>query len=71
MGGVSDGGSHCLESVALRCDVGEIDELKNELKRFWELENITYRDSDVVCSFQRNISFNGDRYVVKLPFKPD
>jgi len=36
-----------------------------------ELENIIYGDSDVVSSFQRDISFNGDRYVVKLPFKPD
>jgi len=69
--GVSNGGSHCLESVALRCDVSEIDDLKDELRRFWELENINESESDVVNSFQRDISFNGDRYVVKLPFKPD
>ena len=66
-----NGGSHCMESHVLRCETHENDVLKQELSKFWEIENIGDGDSDVVHSFQRDIAFNGSRYVVKLPFKPD
>ena len=61
-----NGGSHCMESHVLRCETHENDALKQELNKFWEIENI-----DVVHSFQRDNVFNESRYVVKLPFKPD
>ena len=60
-----------MESHVLRCETFECDPLKQELHRFWEIENIGDGDSDVVHSFQRDITFNSCRYVVKLPFKPD
>ena len=60
-----------MESHVLRCETHENDALKQELNKFWEIENIGDGDSDVVHSFQRDFAFNGSRYVVKLPFKPD
>ena len=66
---VVGGESFCFH--AMRCVVeDEADDLKESLERFWEVENIGGRDC-VVHQFESDISHNGKRYEVKLPFKPD
>jgi len=47
------------------------DPLRNDLKRFWEVESMTSSQDCVVHQFEKDISFNGERYVTKLPFRPD
>ena len=50
--------------------LGEPDRLENELKKLWDLETLGIRETQGVQEeFLDNISFNGDRYSVKLPWK--
>ena len=55
-----------------RCSVeSESDrELRESLNRFWEDEEIDRKDC-VVHQFEQDIVHTGERYQVKLPFKPD
>ena len=55
-----------LSTHFMKCTVEE-DNLRQELKKFWSIEQIN--DDCVVDQFKANISFNGDRYVAKLPFR--
>ena len=67
----------CATSHVMRCafepaDSSIEDPLRNELKRFWEIENVnSYSSQDcVVHQFEKDIRYNGERYVTKLPFRP-
>lgn len=53
----------------LRCSVEEVDDLRVELSKFWNVENVN--DGCVVTNFTNDIFHDGLRYVTKLPFKPD
>ena len=57
----------------LRCSTGPSkNELKEDLSKFWSVEDLT--NSEKTCAtreFEQDITFNGERYVTKLPFKPD
>ena len=58
---------------SLSCNVKNIGKeaknLENILNQFWSLENIETKDNCVVQNFERDIFYNGQRYVTKLPFK--
>ena len=65
----------CFETHSMRSDLRgfgeEVDELRNDLTRFWTAETIGDGDECVVHQFEKDIVHNGDRYVTKLPFKQD
>ena len=51
---------------------------ESELERFWSLESVGIGSSEAVKAkspvleeFEESLQFNGDRYVVKLPWKAD
>ena len=61
-------------SHALRCSVEpveRVDSLRKDLERFWKVESLEGTDKCVIHQFEKDISFNGERYVTKLPFRPD
>ena len=61
-------------SHALRCSVEpveRVDPLRKDLERFWKVESLEGTDKCVIHQFEKDISFNGERYVTKLPFRPD
>ena len=65
---------HCLETYLLRTTVEHVDEgndLRQELQKFWDVENVGSSMDCVTRKFEENIMHNGTRYIVKLPFKPD
>jgi hypothetical protein len=65
---------HCLETYLLRTTVEHVDEgndLRQELQKFWDVENVGPSTDCVTSKFEENIMHNGTRYIVKLPFKPD
>ena len=65
---------HCFETYLLRTAVEEVDLtdiLRNDLDKFWAVENIGSDSDQVVSDFRNNIIHDGTRYVTKLPFKPD
>ena len=65
---------HCLETYLLRTTVEHVDEcndLRQELQKFWDVENVGPSTDCVTSKFEENIMHNGIRYIVKLPFKPD
>ena len=57
----------------LRCSTGPSkNELKEDLSRFWSVEDLTNSEKTCVTrEFEQDITFNNERYVTKLPFKPD
>ena len=60
-------------SHALRCSVEpveRVDPLRKDLERFWKVESLEGTDKCVIHQFEKDISFNGERYVTK-PFRPD
>ena len=61
-----------LETHLLRTTVEKEDyNLRQELEKFWSVENIGFARDCVVSQFEKDIVHNGIRYVAKLPFKPD
>ena len=61
-----------INSLNVRNKKLENDDLKNELHKFWEIENCGFEETeDVYSKFKDEISFDGERYVCKLPFKPN
>ena len=44
--------------------------LKGSIQRFWEVENVGVDEHPVYENFKQTISFDGERYVTALPFKP-
>ena len=68
----SAGSMHCLETDLLRTTVEKEDySLRQELEKFWSVENIGFSRDCNVSQFEKDIVHNGIRYVAKLPFKPD
>ena len=47
------------------------DFLREEMNRFWEIDTIRKLEENVTDQFEKEIQFNGTRYVAKLPFKTD
>ena len=41
------------------------------MNRFWEIDTIGKLEENVTDQFEKEIQFNGTRYVAKLPFKTD
>lgn len=64
---------HCFTTQhILRVDVEkEKDSLREELRKFWEVESTCSKGFSVIDDFQNHILHDGSRYVTKLPFKPD
>ena len=44
--------------------------LKASMHKFWEVENVGVDEHPVYENFKQTISFDGERYVTALPFKP-
>ena len=44
--------------------------LKDPIPKFWEVENVGVDEDPVYKNFKLTISFDGERYVTALPFKP-
>ena len=68
------GSMHCLETHLMRAIVdqqGDGYDLRQDLDKFWNVENIGFSRDCVVSQFEKDIVHNGTRYVAKLPFKPD
>ena len=63
--------SHVLRAAFKPADPSIDDPLRNDLKRFWEIESMSSTQDCVVHQFEKDIRFNGERYVTKLPFRPD
>ena len=59
-----------FNSHILRCDA-EVQELRDDLSKFWNIEDINSVENCVTHKFEKDIFHNGERYVTKLPFKPD
>jgi hypothetical protein len=49
-------------------EVDLTDILRNDLDKFWAVENIGSDSDQVVSDFRNNIIHDGTRYVTKLPF---
>ena len=49
------------------------DDIREEIQKFWTVDAVGLKSEDdcVTRDFGNYIKFNGDRYVIKLPFKPD
>ena len=60
--------THCSVTISLSCSV---DSKLDELKKFWEDKDTPASISDVMQQFKKDVEFNGNKYVVKLPFKSD
>lgn len=59
-------------SHSMHCEVeSKIDELRQDLNRFWSVETIESLESYVMHQFERDITHNGERYITKLPFKTE
>ena len=53
-------------------DLNEGEDLKGVLVKFWEVDTLSGDLNDIVQEqFDKNIYFNGVRYVTSLPFKTD
>ena len=63
-------GTHVMK---LATDVVDENVVLNEtLSKFWDVENIDeLNEDDVMSRFEKDIVFNGKRYVTKLPFKEE
>ena len=44
--------------------------LKDSIQKIWEVENVGVDEHPVYENFKQTISFDGERYVTALPFKP-
>ena len=55
-----------------KVDLNEEEDLKGVLMKFWEVDTLSGDLNDIVQEqFDKNIYFNGVRYVTSLPFKTD
>ena len=59
--------SHSLVTVSLNTAVS----FDEDIKKFWEIEESPSSVDEVMEKFKSEVSFNGKRYVVKLPFKSE
>ena len=71
----AEGRSSCLspETQSMLCFLeqkpDENDLLREELKRFSEIETIGRSEENAIYQFENEIQFNGTRYITKLPLK--
>ena len=61
---------HCFHTHVLRSLVEDDNSLRDDLKKFWGIENVESAENSVVHRFEKEIYHDGERYVTKLPFKP-
>ena len=72
---------HCFKTHVMRCVVEERESLSQEqkesdkslqddLSKFWNVEDVPPSDC-VTTRFEKSITFDGERYVARLPFKPN
>lgn len=70
-----DSSASNLVSHVMKCAVDQrevvTDDLRQDLERFWKVESVQDAEDCVIHKFEKDISFNGERYVTKLPFRPD
>ncbi|XP_057308167.1 uncharacterized protein LOC130646050 [Hydractinia symbiolongicarpus] len=64
---------HCLQTQhVMKVEVEKKNELlRNELKKFWQVESVGGQEISVINDFENHIYHDGSRYVTRLPFKPD
>ena len=63
---------HCFETHLLRTTVEQRDtDLRQDLEKFWSVESIGTAKNNIVSQFENDIAHDGNRYITKLPFKPD
>ena len=65
---------HCFETHLLRTAVEhreDSDTLRQELHKFWSVETVGSPNDCVVSPYENDIMHDSNRYVTKLPFKPD
>ena len=62
--------------LAIEADLAELEneeqiDMKEELKRFWDLESLGIQDNEISVydKFTQGIKFDGQRYEAELPFK--
>ena len=64
--------ANVVTTQVMRAGVSVEERLDDQLRRFWEVESVgEHSDDDVIRKFEKDITFNGNRYVTKLPFKPN
>ena len=63
--------SHVRRCSFEACPASTDDTLRKDLDKFWAVENVAGSDQCVIHQFEKEIAFNGERYVTKLPFRPD
>ena len=61
--------THSMVTVNLNT-VTEV-RFEESLKQFWEVQESPAPVDDVMVQFKADVEFNGNKYVVKLPFKQD
>ena len=70
-----DSSSSNLVSHVMKCSVEQrevvTDDLRQDLEKFWKVESVQDAEECVIHKFEKDISFNGERYVTKLPFRLD
>ena len=63
--------SHVMHCSFEACPANTDDTLRKDLDKFWAVDNVAGSDECVIHQFEKEIAFNGERYVTKLPFRPD
>ncbi|XP_057297637.1 uncharacterized protein LOC130628670 [Hydractinia symbiolongicarpus] len=63
----------CLQTQhVMKVEVEKKNELlRNELKKFWQVESVGGQEISVINDFENHVYHDGSRYVTRLPFKPD
>ena len=63
--------NNLVTTHVLKCATGQVphDGLKEELKKFWDLESLGLKTPSVYEEFVEKLSYRGDHYEVNLPWK--
>ena len=63
---------HLIATHVMKVECSEIDPLKEQVSRFWDLDNIGIKENEpsVYETFVENIKHAGTRYEVNFPWKP-
>ena len=64
-------GGDTKSMVTVSLNAATVQSFDDSLKKFWEVEENPAPVDEVMKQFKSDVQFNGKRYVVKLPFKPD
>ena len=72
LGTTYQGTDGCGQEIGLLFCMENKQEISSEVERLWDLETVGIRESDPVhTEFKDIVTFNGTRYVVKLPLKSE